>query len=970
MKRYLKLVILYIVIGFLLSTITYASTETSISNAVTRDEIEENSLEESVSGEIETFSDFTYGNYQYTENSDGTVKITKYTGNEQTVSIPSSINGKKVTIIGAAAFYSKTSIQTVIIPDTVTDLETGAFMYCRNLTKITLGSSIKTIGDCAFESCSFTEIKIPASVISIDVRAFYDCSELSKIEVDSANATFCSIDGILFSKDKTKLCSYPKAKANTTYTIPNTVKELGNYSFESNKYLQNVTIPNSVTTLGYGVFYKAEALTSIVLPSSITKMEFSCFEMATSLKNVVINTQTSSIPHSCFKGCTNLVSVDATNCTTNLINDDAFKECTKLTQVKLPSKLECIREGAFADCDSLTTLTIPDSILLIEKDFDLDSEKLTNIDMPDGVEMAESGNYIKNVKLTISGTNRYDFVNQVVNLVNKERSSNGLGNVTIDKELTEAAMERALEISLYFEHSRPGTGDCFTISSKAMAENIAGGQSSPENVMNSWMNSTTHKNNILGKNYKSIGIGCFEKDGILYWVQLFGTANGEGSVNTTVQKVTKTKLLYYYYADTLSSNLSSSKNYKVGETVKVVPYLVNVAWKGARISLLPTEVSLSSSNTSVMTIDKNGNMKGVGAGTVNLIIKLGPATETINLTFVSETNGGSNNNNNNNNTNQSINYTAVQVANLIFDYKYYADKYPDLKAAFGYNEAALKSHYLNSGIKEGREPSSVFNPSYYLANNSDLKSAFGNNYEAAYNHFISNGYKELRKSSNLYWGEYYKNNNSDLKNMNGYQLIEHYLRFGKNEGRKANEPTSENSNARPEDITNSLFNAKLYYDLYQDLRNAFGYNEAALRSHYINNGIKEGRIASLVFDANYYLSTNSDLKKAFGNDYKAAYDHFISYGINEGRRASLYFDVKYYLNNNSDLKKAYGNTYSAALNHFANIGMKEGRNASSDFKVTVYKANYSDLRKAYGNDMLLYYEHYILYGKNEGRKAK
>ena len=227
MKRYLKLVILYIVIVFLLSTITYASTETSISNAVTRDEIEENSLEESVSREIETFSDLTYGNYQYTENSDGTVKITKYTGNEQNVSIPSSINGKKVTIIGAAAFYSKTSIQTVIVPNTVTDLETGAFMYCRNLTRITLGSSVKTIGDCAFESCSFTEIKIPASVISIDVRAFYDCPALSKIEVNSANATFCSIDGILFSKDKSKLISYPAGKTETQYLIPSSVKSIG-----------------------------------------------------------------------------------------------------------------------------------------------------------------------------------------------------------------------------------------------------------------------------------------------------------------------------------------------------------------------------------------------------------------------------------------------------------------------------------------------------------------------------------------------------------------------------------------------------------------------------------------------------------------------------------------------------------------------------------------------------------------------
>lgn len=961
MKRYSKIISFFLTIIIILSNFIYASEDSNISTAI---EIEN---EDKVEEKAESFSantenSLTFGNFNYLENADGTIKITKYTGNEQNVSVPSTINGKKVTVIGAAAFSSKTSIKTVTIPNTVTDLETGAFMYCKNLTNITLGNSVKSLGDCVFESCGLEEIKIPASVTSINVRAFWDCSALSKIEVDNANTTFCSIDGILFSKDKTKICNYPKAKTNTTYSIPNTVKVLGSYSFEGNKYLQNVTIPNSVTTLDYGVFYKATALTSIVLPSSITKMDFSCFEMATGLKNVVINTQTSSIPFSCFKGCTNLVNVDATNCTANLINDDTFKECTRLTQIKLPSKLECIREGAFADCSSLTTLEIPDSILLIEKDFNLGCEKLTNIDLPAGIEKAESGNYIKNVKLTISGTNRYDLINQVAELVNNERKSNGLGNVTIDKELTEAAMERALEISLYFEHSRPGTGDCFTISSKAMAENIAGGQNSPESVMESWMNSSRHKANILGKNYKSIGIGCFEKDGVLYWVQLFGNANGEGNVNTTMQKVTKTKLLYYYYAENLTSNISSTKTYEIGKNIKVTPYLINAAWSGAKISLLPNEVSLSSSDSSVMTVDKNGNMKGLKAGTAELIIKLGPGVEKIKVDFVPSVIISEDTSNKN--------YTSEQIANLVFDYKYYADKYADLKAAFGYNEAQLKAHWLNSGINEGRTASSIFDVRYYLANNSDLQKVFGENYRAAYEHFISNGYKELRKSSSLYWGEYYKNNNSDLKNMDAYELILHYINFGIKEGRKANEVLETVNIVKPEDIRESLFNAKLYYDLYPDLRLAFGYNEAALKTHWLNSGIKEGRVASLVFDAKYYLENYTDLKKAFGTDYLSAYEHFINSGISEGRKASLYFDVKYYLENNSDLSKAYGNTYSVALNHFVSIGMKEERNSSSDFKVSIYKNNYEDLRKAFGNDILSYYEHYILYGKNEGRKAK
>jgi hypothetical protein len=313
-------------------------------------------------------------------------------------------------------------------------------------------------------------------------------------------------------------------------------------------------------------------------------------------------------------------------------------------------------------------------------------------------------------------------------------------------------------------------------------------------------------------------------------------------------------------------------------------------------------------------------------------------------------------------------YTANQVANLIFDYKYYSDNNPDLKNVFGYNAAALKNHWLTFGIKEGRQASPVFNAKYYLENNSDLKKVFGEkNYTAAYNHFITYGYKELRASSVLYSGSYYKEHNSDLSklNMDGYELIEHYLNFGQKEGRKANVP-----DPTPVSIVNSLFNSAYYAALNPDLKEVFGNNVTALRNHWLTFGIKEGRQASPVFDAKYYLENNSDLKKVFGEkNYTAAYNHFITYGINEGRKGSNFFDVKYYLTNNSDLQSAFGSNYSKVLNHFVSNGLNEGRDGSSTFKISVYKSTYSDLRNTFGNNNLNYYIHYITNGQKEGRKV-
>lgn len=316
---------------------------------------------------------------------------------------------------------------------------------------------------------------------------------------------------------------------------------------------------------------------------------------------------------------------------------------------------------------------------------------------------------------------------------------------------------------------------------------------------------------------------------------------------------------------------------------------------------------------------------------------------------------------------ETPNYSLNQIADLAFDANYYANLYPDLKTAFRNDEAALRNHWLTYGISEGRQGSPVFNPVYYLNNNSDLKDAYGNDYKGAYEHFVNFGWKELRKSSSSYWGEYYRNNNSDLANMNAYDLMLHYLRFGMNEGRKANNDSTGVIIFTVLD-SNALFDAKLYADLYPDLKAAFGYDEEALKNHWAYYGMKEGRIASLAFDARYYLNKYEDLKNAFGDNYSAAFEHFQSNGIKEGRQASELFDVKYYVENNSDLKNAFGDNYILAINHFASNGITEGRDASAEFKLSVYKEQ-PDLAKAFGNNNIEYYKHYITFGKAEGRKA-
>lgn len=120
-------------------------------------------------------------------------------------------------------------------------------------------------------------------------------------------------------------------------------------------------------------------------------------------------------------------------------------------------------------------------------------------------------------------------VAKIVELVNAERASAGLPALTTTPELTKAANARAKEIATSFSHSRPDGRDAFTvlsdygISYTTCGENMAAGQKTPEEVVNSWMGSSTHKANILNANYTHIGIGYYNSGSgyTYYWVQMF-----------------------------------------------------------------------------------------------------------------------------------------------------------------------------------------------------------------------------------------------------------------------------------------------------------------------------------------------------------------------------------------------------------------------------------------------------------------
>ena len=136
--------------------------------------------------------------------------------------------------------------------------------YRSSIKSVIINDGVTSIGSYAFRDCSsLTSVTIPESVTSIGSSAFADCSSLTSINVDANNANYCSIDGVLFSKDKTTLIQYPIGNTRSEYIIPNSVTSIGNYAFDGCSSLTSVTIPNSVTSIGECAFYGCRSLTSI-----------------------------------------------------------------------------------------------------------------------------------------------------------------------------------------------------------------------------------------------------------------------------------------------------------------------------------------------------------------------------------------------------------------------------------------------------------------------------------------------------------------------------------------------------------------------------------------------------------------------------------------------------------------------------------------------------------------------------------
>jgi len=278
-----------------------------------------------------------------------------------------------VTAIGDEV-TSSDKITSISIGDSIKTIGERAFYNCKNVTSVSLGTKVSKIGAAAFKSCtSLTKIEIknqsyPYSLSEIGESAFENCSSLTEIKVYKGTK-LKTTNAFPYDIAKIQDATFKGCTSLTSFTIPKTVTEIGASAFEGCTGLTTFTIPSNVTKIGAAAFKGCTGFTTFTIPSSVTSMGGNVFKDCTNLTSVTIPSSITKINNGTFNNCTSLPSFTIQSTVTE-IGDSAFYNCTSLGDLIFPTALTTIGSNACYNCKCFTELTLPKNLTSIgEKAF-------------------------------------------------------------------------------------------------------------------------------------------------------------------------------------------------------------------------------------------------------------------------------------------------------------------------------------------------------------------------------------------------------------------------------------------------------------------------------------------------------------------------------------------------------------------------------------------------------------------------
>lgn len=398
----------------------------------------------------ESVGAYVSGDFEYQILSDGTAEITRYTGSETDLVIPSEVNGCKVSGISSNCFADCSNLKSITISENISDIDSYTFENCTNLVNIFVDSNnevfsskdgvlydksattlikypsgridkdylipdfVTSIGRCAFYSCCSLEyISMNDNVQDISSLAFYKCPVLKKVilgnginSIESSTFAACNaLESVNIPENVTYI--YNEAIYECPSIAEISVDENNAYFSSSDGILYNkdatklilypnaktnadFTVPKSVSVIGSNAFRDNSNLESVVIGDSVTVIEDAAFENCKNLITVEIGKNVTNINNYAFGYCISLTSVTIPDSVTK-IGQFSFVRCSNLKALKIGRGITEIPGDAFSDCDSLISVVIPDNVTKIGNWAFEDCMNLSEITIPESVTSISRG---------------------------------------------------------------------------------------------------------------------------------------------------------------------------------------------------------------------------------------------------------------------------------------------------------------------------------------------------------------------------------------------------------------------------------------------------------------------------------------------------------------------------------------------------------------------------------------------------
>ena len=309
--------------------------------------------------------------------------LKEYSGRDSVITIPDGV--KRISYKFGSYISEIDFIKKVIIPQGVKTIDAGIFMNCIALEEVALSNGLEKIGAYAFEGCSsLKRIFIPDTVKTIGVGVFEKCSALQEILVGENNRFYTSINGVLYSKDKSTLICYPEGLKIENMDFLNNVTRIDDYALAGHKELTSFNCADTILEFGTGVFKNCSSLKKVKIPRHFKNISNETFENCSSLEEIELLEGITSIEVNAFRGCRNLKHISFPQ---NLerINSGAFGDCESLENVDFPSGLKEISVSAFSGCKSLKFVEIPGSVEEIKSAVFENCASLSSVVLNEGI---------------------------------------------------------------------------------------------------------------------------------------------------------------------------------------------------------------------------------------------------------------------------------------------------------------------------------------------------------------------------------------------------------------------------------------------------------------------------------------------------------------------------------------------------------------------------------------------------------